>query len=1133
MIYIKKIRPVVLALFFIFFYALNSFAQKSPLSSGTWHKISIIEDGIYNLTPLLIEQFGDGIELNKIQLYGNGKGMLSEVIAEADKSILTEIPLLEIDKNQNGLLDGNDQVLFFGLGPHQWNYDSTNQDFTHEYNIYRNENFYFFTHGLKNGKRLQNVGNGAQLNPTRKIHKHKFLVFHEQDEVNVAKSGRMWVGDEINSNRPKIFTFDINNLVKEDTIFFRSKIWVRSLVESSYSLKINGLTKSQKMVYKIPGSKDNIQAQINTENHSFKSKDNQIEVSYTYSIPDIASRAWIDYIELVASRNNILTAEQEVFLFPTKTNSEDITISFQNLANEDVNVWDITDFNSPKVQSFLNGTFDFNVSNTKPLRKYISFSNPRQAEYVGKIENQNLMSISATDYLMIYHPNFKTETERLAEFHRNQYAYDVKCINIFNIYNEFSSGGQDVVAIRNFIKSVYDKGAAEAKPLRYVLFMGDASYDFKERLDGNTNFVPSYQSINSIDPIASYPSDDFFAILEDDEGYWGFQNVAESLDIGVGRFPVKTAIEAKTVVDKIIHYHQSETFGKWRNNIVFLGDDEDGNKFFNDVENFSNEIYQKHPEINVQKIYLDAYPQVSFGSGNKYPEVNDAVNRSIEQGTLIFNYIGHGGGNGMAHERVVTRAQINEWKNYDKLPLFVTATCELSQHDDPAQVSPGELILLNPNGGAIGLITTSRVVTLTVNRNLNDKIYRDNIFAKKDGERPSLGDVFMKIKNNSFRAVNQRNFILLGDPGMQLAYPKKNVFITHVNGQKVEEFKDTIGALGKVSIEGIVADNDSIMISNYDGTLNATVFDKFQTFQTLGNDPGSKIDAFSLQNSSIYNGRTEIQDGKFKFSFIVPKDISYQFGKGKISLYAFNTEEDANGFENQIVVGGSSDESIFDTMGPQVRLFLNDSTWKNGGFTNPNPTLLADIYDINGINTVGSGIGKDIVAILDKNTEHEQLFILNDYYRANLNSYQSGKIKFPLSEIAEGEHTIHLKVWDVSNNSFETKTNFVVGAEDNLEIAHVKNFPNPFSTSTQIQFEHNQAGKWIEVDYQIYSIAGKKVFNTKKTFEIAPTRVVSILWEGQNNNEQTLESGTYFCRILVKDKYNRITQKTLKLIILR
>ena len=391
----------------------------------------------------------------------------------------------------------------------------------------------------------------------------------------------------------------------------------------------------------------------------------------------------------------------------------------------------------------------------------------------------------------------------------------------------------------------------------------------------------------------------------------------------------------------------------------------------------------------------------------------------------------------------------------------------------------------------------------------------------------------MKIKNNSFRAVNQRNFILLGDPGMQLAYPKKNVFITHVNGQKVEEFKDTIGALGKVSIEGIVADNDSIMISNYDGTLNATVYDKFQTFQTLGNDPGSKIDAFSLQNSSIYNGRTEIQDGKFKFSFIVPKDISYQFGKGKISLYAFNTEEDANGFENQIVVGGSSDESIFDTMGPQVRLFLNDSTWKNGGFTNPNPTLLADIYDINGINTVGSGIGKDIVAILDKNTEHEQLFILNDYYRANLNSYQSGKIKFPLSEIAEGEHTIHLKVWDVSNNSFETKTNFVVGAEDKLEIAHVKNFPNPFSTSTQIQFEHNQAGKWIEVDYQIYSIAGKKVFNTKKTFEIAPTRVVSILWEGQNNNEQTLESGTYFCRIFVKDKYNRITQKTLKLIILR
>ncbi len=1132
MFFLRKFNRLWLLFFSYFFFNGPIYSQNSVLSKGDWHKISIDKDGIYDLAPLLIDQFGKGIDFKTIQLFGNGKGILSELVSKADESLLSEIPLFEIDFNQNGQLDDQDQILFFASGPNSWNHDSVSNKFSHQFNIYRDENFYFFTIGQSIGKRINSYSGGEQLNPSKKIEKHICTIFHEKDETNIAKSGRQWVGDEMRKNQTKTFNLTINHLVKEDPILFNGEFWVRSTNESLLNLNINGEQILEKNVGRINGEKDNLQAIVLKESFPFLSTKNEVDVQINFQSSNIAAKAWVDYFELIASRKNVLENTQNIYLFPVENRNETYQFSFVNESSRPVFLWDITDFFEPRIQAFQNGSFTFNKRNIKGLKKYISFTKAYEPSYVGKIENQNILNLSAATYLMIYHPEFKTETEKLAEFHRDYYGYEVHCVDIYKIYNEFSSGGQDITGLRNFIKFYFDRGNQEGTPLKYVLLMGDASYDFKNRLEGNTNFVPSFQSYNSLEPTISYASDDFYAILEDDEGYWGVGNKKESLDIGIGRLPVKNKEEANNIVNKIIHYHQNKSFGDWRNTTLFLGDDEDQNAFFNDAENFSKIVHENHPELNVKKIYLDAYPQISFGSGNKYPEVNEAINKAIEQGTLVFNYIGHGGGSGMAHERVITRSQINAWNNYNKLPLFITATCELSQFDDPAQVSPGELMLLNPQGGAIGLITTSRIVFLSENRNLNEKIYVDNIFSMKEKSMPTLGDVIKKTKNESSRVLNQRNFTLLGDPGMRLAYPKEKVFITHINNQRTEDFRDTIGALGKVSISGLVADQDSNLISNFEGTLEATIFDKPQQFKTLGNDKGSRIASFSLQNNKLYSGRSEIKNGRFEFSFIVPKDIAYQFGKGKISFYASNENTDAKGFDNEIVVGGSSQQTIFDTTGPKIHLYLNDSSWVDGGLTHAHPILLANIFDFNGINTIGSGIGKDIVAVLDKNTDNERLFILNDYYRSDINSYQSGKIQFALGEIDKGEHTLHLKVWDVVNNSYEAKTTFRVGKKESIELANVRNYPNPFGINTKIEFEHNLAGEWMEIQCQVFSITGEQVFNTTKIFAEAPAKVISILWDGSEANK-ALENGTYFCRLTVKDRENQFVQKTLKLIILR
>ncbi len=596
-----------------------------------------------------------------------------------------------------------------------------------------------------------------------------------------------------------------------------------------------------------------------------------------------------------------------------------------------------------------------------------------------KIANQNIHGLPNTEMVIVVNPDFKDQAERLAQLHRKE-GLSVVVLTPDLVYNEFSSGARDVTAIKDLMKMFYKRanGAPGAKP-KYLLLFGDGSYINKDYA-GNSNFLPTYQSLNSESLTDSYVCDDYFGFLDDHES----DAYSDKLDIGIGRLPVSSVEQATQVVDKIYHYvstgydpkKDEGTFGNWRNRLLFIADDLSGNpgsdnevQHVEEADSLANEVDRRFKPFLTDKIYMDSYKQVSTPGGERYPEAAVAFRNKVQQGALIVNYTGHGGEVGLAHERVLDVQTIEGWTNIDALPLFLTATCEFSRFDDPARTSAGELILLNPKGGGIGLFSTTRLVYSDPNFDMN-RFFYDYALPDSTGKTMTLGEIIMHTKSDAAThnssTPNNMNFMLLGDPALRLAYPTYRVHTTAINGVPVTESSDTLKAFSKITIDGEVTDLNKNVLTGFSGVVDITVLDKAENLRTLGND-GPQYRNFTLKDKMIYIGKATVTAGKFSCNFIVPKDISFGYGKGTIIYYANNGTVDANGGYEDVVVGGVSNESLRDENGPGISLFMNTTDFDPGDITDENPKLLAFLSDESGINTTGNGIGHEILATIDEN----------------------------------------------------------------------------------------------------------------------------------------------------------------------
>ncbi|MBK8951391.1 MAG: type IX secretion system sortase PorU [Chitinophagaceae bacterium] len=1063
--------------------AQRAYAANSVLSTGDWYKLSTSREGVYKIDAQFLNSLGINSSVilsNSIRLFGNGGRMLSESNAGLWLDDLFENPIQVFDGG-DGIFNGTDYLLFYAGGANKWEKDSVNQLFIHKKNIYTDKTYYFITVG-GTGKRIATAP--LISSPGTTVTGFSERYFHELDSINFLASGKEWYGEEFANAPGKSLTKDfvINgiNMQAGTPIKLNSRLVSRSVGYSSgFNVKINGQPAGQFSIAATGAGTYDVFAVENSFVASGVATTADITINYSYVPGGFNAQGWLNYFELFFRRNLSLSGTNQLAFRDWQTAGSNNVAEFViSNATAGSQVWDITDPLTPQqMQGLFSGT-ELRVKNSSNvLREYIAFNNTGFftpfAE--SRISNQNLHNISPADLIIVTYTSLLPQAERLGALHRQHDGMKVVVVTTDQIYNEFSSGSPDPAAIRDFVKMYYDRYRNSANSPEHLLLFGDASYDYKNRLQSNTNLVPAWENGFSLDPLSTYASDDFFGFLDDNDDI-NSGTVINLLDIGIGRVPAKNITEAKNFVDKVDAYFSAAGLAPWRHTITFVADDEDNNLHLQDAESITATATLVNPEFNQQKIYLDAYKQETGPGGSNYPKVIEANNSQLFNGTLIWNFNGHGGALRLAEETILDQQIVNGWNNASRLPLFITATCDFAPYDNPAIHSLGENILLRPQTGAIALMTTTRLVFAFGNRIMNDNYIRFALEPLPGGKYRTLVNAVKTAKNftyqNSADISNNRKFTLLGDPALTLAFPAMKTRITTVNGNPVSVV-DTLSAGEKVTIAGEIVDSSGNLVTGFNGKVYPLLLDKPQTVFTLANDPGSQVTGFQTQNQVLFKGQAFVKEGKFTFTFRMPKDVSQQYGFGKISLYAEDGLTDASGIFTGFLTGGTSASQLTDKEGPGIKLFLNDELFVNGGITNQQPVLIAKFNDSSGINTAGAGIGHDIVATLDNDSR--QFFILNDFYQGDMNDYQSGVLRFELPVLQPGTHSLKLKAWDIMNNSGEAQIDFMVTTDEELQISHVLNYPNPFTKGTNFWFEHNKPGQPLRVQIQVITLTGKVV----------------------------------------------------------
>lgn len=1086
----------------------------SVLSSGTWKKISTSGKGIYKIPYSILSDWGFN-NPEKVSIYGAGGIALSENPGEI---AYDDLPQSSVWHGEN---NGEQCLFFYAPGTIGWSLNSSGF-FVHDINEYGNKGFFFLSENAGSEKLLETYPEWTE-NSTHEISSFDEYVVYEDEKYNLLPlgSGKQWFGDKFSQNTNRVYSLTVNNFDESESASLFVNAAARSYLNSSMRISAEGSELGDVDFSKVNTNDTyGLYADESDERFSFDLGGSSLNVSLMYNASNSNAEAWIDYIELNYKRK-LIVGNEPLFFRDASSLGAGNTVEFSiGNGTSDTKLLDVSNLSEVKAVPFLvNGNTITAKRPADTLHEYVVF-NPESSfktpALFGEVDNQNLHALSTPEFLIISHANFLSSAEELAAFHRDFDGMDVVVVDVEEVYNEFSSGVKSATGIRNFIKMFYDRN----EQLRYVLLFGDGSYDNRGINDGSTNFIPTYQSDNSLTPTSSFVTDDYFVMLDADESVYD-----GAIDLGIGRIPSTTAYEAQLVVDKVKRYYESTALGSWRNIISFIGDDEDTGLHMRQSEELADSVEHNNSAFVSDKIYFDAYVEDVTPSGQRYPDVNAAINQRVKDGVLILNYIGHANERFLAHERVLDISDINAWSNTDQLPIFVTATCEFSRFDGD-ETSAGEYVLFNANGGGIGLFSTTRVVYATANFRLSKSFYNHIFDSDENGEHYRMGDVMRLAKTNIGNSINKRNFSLLADPALKLSFPKYRIVTSTINQKDANESRETIGALEQVTITGYIANAFGEKINAFNGTLVPTVYDKEMLMETLGNNGQPSI-KFKVRENIIYTGKSSVTNGDFSFTFVVPKDISYNLGEGKIQYYADNGSVDAHGAFTNFDIGGSG-SSISDNQGPDIELFLDSPDFNSGDKTGSNPVLLANLSDENGINTVGTGVGHDITAVIDDN--YSNVIVLNNAYQANTDDYTSGTITFPISNLSVGEHTLKLKAWDVANNSSEVEIEFEVTSD--FIISNISNYPNPVSDYTYFVLEHNQTGASLDVIVDIYDSFGRSIDRFQTTVGSNGSTTNPIRWD-LTESKIAATPGIYIYRALVQNSEGIITSKSGKMTIAR
>ena len=1131
---------------------------QNPLSNGGFYKIKVDKSGIFKITAQFLRDNGmnpSNINPKNFRIYGNGGVMLPEFNQDVKYSALQENAIQVVGEEDNVWNDG-DYALFYAQGPNGYNlYNKTNgngfkrtetrpiDNPENVKNIYEDFSYYYINFDKGAGKRVQNID--VNLPAAALISRFDNYQVINNDQRNLLKVGRTWVEDQ-GLTTDKTVTFNLGSAIQgTDVIRYRTQVIGWRAQQNSIVFNIN--TQNTSVPQSVP------------QNNQFSNYDffplkysgtisnlsgNQLTINYLPNITTNPNGAfYLDYAEIQYKEDLKFNGTQisfRDFSLASGTNTN-YGFSISNIGNLE-QVWDVTDITNAnrrvnKAVGSGNFNFGYNTSDPNFNNEFVAFraDGAFSPQFVGRIANQNLSALQNIDYLIITTPQMMAQAQRIANYHQTKNNFNVQIVDTDKIYNEFGSGSKDLTAIRDFVTKINNPLGS----LKYVFILGDTSYDYKDRVSGNSNVVSSYQSESSSDFVTSFVTDDYIVMTKPQTAAEITNNLP---DLPIGRLPAANPTEAANMVDKTLAYYnslpgQSSPFGEWKMKLDFVVDDDrDAGQPFHDImDGVLKDIFEIPSsnllkEYNVRKLYLDAFQAQSTAAGQRYPQVNQAISNDIGNSLYLF-YFGHGGINGWAQERVLTLTEIQNSNNftnvYSRFPFVSTITCEFTLWDEPSTFSAGEQFLKLKQGGPATMITSSRALGVGYGIEFTD-LLTHQMFTLNNDDFKTLGDVHLTAKKIRGPFPDHLKVNLLGDPAMKLSRPQRRLAIDQIE----TPVPGLIRGLDFVKVKGHINNASGVVDTSFNGRVVINIFDKKLNKNTLNNDGGmTPVLSYKEEGSAIVKASGTAVNGVFTVEFYVPKDINYTVGEGRILGYADNKSIDV--FNNQPVqVGDINPNGINDNEPPKIKLYMNNTNFANGGITNQSPMLLACLNDDTGINSTGSGVGHDITVYLDGQIINT--VVLNDFFSSGegngcinpaLADYQKGNVTYPFRNLAIGQHQLTFKVWDINNNSTTETLNFEVKdeADQHLIINRPLNWPNPFTNKTYVQFEHN-CDDILDVNVQIYTITGKMVRTLTNVVVAEPflqgfrTPRQAIEWDGKDDFGDTVAKGTYIFKIFAKSQ---------------
>ena len=1072
-------------------------AMHSALSQGEWWRVRITDEGLYRLSGSDINGLV-GCSINDIVLCGSIGGPLATTNGQARPDDMEEMAVEVHDNDGDGLFDNDDYILFYATGPDRWSFDSNSSRYFHTRHPYSTVNYVYVSHCVGNHRRIATVDNLSPVGVT--LTDAHCMQIHDVDKVNTHRSGQIWVGERFStSSREQTLTIPLN-ASRSGQATIRYALASISTTQSTFTVNIGG----QYATHSLGGTFPYKTSSMTLPSAAGYSIDINIQFSPTESM----ATGYLDYIEVDAEVNLATGGTAAVFGLYPSGGVRQYRVAY---ATNGTRVWDVTDYNNvsqlPTTQDGSNMTFAIDNATARRILVF-SQSQAKTPTEITKLANQDIHGASLPDMVIVCHPSLKSAAQRLASIHSINDQMEVLVVTQDEVFNEFSSGQKDPIAIREMLRMFRSKALAEGvEPVSHLLLFGKGTYDNKDILENNLPTVVTYQTEYSFDDDgSSITSDDIFAYLDDGEDL----TVGTTMDVAVGRLPAKSLDEANHLIDKIERYItksdllNEEVRGDWRNSVALLSDDADPSSegdtsFTVSSEYVARNITEQYPQIIIDKIYADAYVQQSGADGSFYPDVNNALKKRMDYGCLLLNYIGHGSAQYIGTERFMMKSNISSYQNYDRLPYFVTSTCTFGRHDDPTETCGSEEFVL-AEGGGIACLAATRPISHV------QSVNNDMVMLALDNSN-TIGESVQKAKN---RRYTTQALTLLGDPAIRLSIPNNQAVITTINGRPVDTLRnDTALVLSTVTIEGEIHDGNGELADDFDGYIYPEVFDRAKEAYTLANDNEGCEVRFMQQNSLIYRGRANVEKGRFTFSFTVPRDVPYYFDLSRISLYAKTVSDDARGAYTKLMLGGYDNSVVVREVRPELRLFMNDTNFRNGGITDANPTLLVMLHDSVGINAVGSGLGHDMTAVLDGNSNNT--IILNDFYETDISDEMCGSVRYNLSGLAKGRHTITVKVWNIFNYSNSSDIVFYVHGDDSTKADFVA-YPTPAKSRVRISMEHNIKGSITSASLYIYDMQGRLVRTFTPDINDNSYVVGPIDWSLTTSTGVRVSPGIYIAR---------------------